>query len=203
MYLNYGFNKSLYGDDTIMIFYLIRHGLTPLNKQKKVNGEVDEPLAPEGIEQAKAVVPLIPKSVARIYSSPLLRARQTAEIISSVLNIPITVADELTEIRMGSLAGKAWDEMGGGLELKKKHRTVQFDYRPYAGESVEDVKKRLLAFFKEINNKHSDQEVLLITHGGMIRLINLLEQGEVVYETAQHVSLLTFDIDKILKIKLP
>ncbi len=182
-----------------MIFYIIRHGLTPLNKQKKVNGEVDEPLASEGIEQAKAVVPLIPKSVKRIYSSPLLRARQTAEIISSALNLPITVADELTEIRMGSLAGKAWEEMEDGLELKKKHRTVQFDYRPYGGESLEDVKKRLLAFFKEINNKHSDQEVLLITHGGMIRLINLLEQGEVVYETEKHVSLLTFDLDKILK----
>lgn len=182
-----------------MIFYVIRHGLTPLNKQKKVNGEVDEPLASEGIEQAKTVVPLIPKSVTRIYSSSLLRARQTAEIISSALNLPITVADELTEIRMGSLAGKAWEEMEDGLELKKKHRTVQFDYRPYGGESLEDVKKRLLAFFKEINNKHSDQQALLITHGGIIRLINLLEQGEVVYETGKHVSLLTFDLDKILK----
>ena len=58
-----------------MKLYVIRHGLTPLNKQKRVNGEVDESLASEGIEQAKVVVPLIPKSVKRIYSSPLLRAR--------------------------------------------------------------------------------------------------------------------------------
>ncbi len=182
-----------------MIFYILRHGITPLNKQKKVNAEVDEPLASEGLEQAKAVVPLIPKSVARIYSSPLLRARQTAEIIGSARNLPITVAEELTEIRMGSLAGKAWEEMDGGLELKKKHRAVQFDYHPYGGESLEDVKKRLFVFFRELKDKHSDQGVLLITHGGMIRLINLLEQGEIVYETEKHVSLLTFDLVKILK----
>lgn len=181
-----------------MKIYLIRHGLTPLNKAKKVNGEVDEPLAPEGIEQAKAIIPEIPKSVTRIYSSPLLRARQTAEIISSALNIPVTIADELTEVHMGSLAGKSWEEMEDGLELKKKHRTVQFDYRPYGGESLEDIKKRLIAFFKKINDKYADHEALIVTHGGMIRLINLLEQGESVYETEKHVSLLTFDLDKIL-----
>ena len=183
-----------------MKIYLIRHGLTPLNKAKKVNGEVDESLALEGVEQAKAIVTVIPKSVTHIYSSPLLRARQTAEIISSARNLPVTVAPELTEIRMGSLAGKSWEEMEDGLELKKKHRTVMFDYRLYGGESLEDVKERLLAFFKKINNKHTDHEVLLVTHGGMIRLINLLEQGEAAYETEKNVSLLTFDLDTILNI---
>ena len=181
-----------------MKVFVIRHGLTPLNKAKKVNAEVDEPLAPEGIEQAKEIVSHIPKSVTRIYSSPLLRARQTADVISSARNIPITIADELTEIRMGSLAGKSWEEMENGMELKQKHRTVQFDYRPFGGESLENVKKRLLSFFKNINKKNTDHEVLLITHGGMIRLINLLEQGESVYETEKHVSLLTFDLDNIL-----
>lgn len=182
-----------------MKIYCLRHGLTELNKKKKVNGEIDEPLAPEGIEQAKAIEADIPKSVTHIYSSPLLRAQQTAEIISSALNLPIAVTNELTEIRMGVLAGKSWEEMENGLELKKKHRTVTFDYRPYGGESLADVKTRILTFFKEINKKYSDHEVLLITHGGMIRLINLLEQGESVYETEKHVSLLTFDLDKILK----
>lgn len=182
-----------------MKFYLIRHGLTPLNKAKKVNGEVDEPLAPEGIEQAKDIISLIPKSVKYIYSSSLLRARQTAETINSKLHLPIYFQDELFEVRMGNLAGKSWEEMDGGPDLKKKHRTVQFDYRPYGGESVADVKARLIPFFKKINTQHGDNEVLLITHGGMIRLINLLEKGEAVYETEKHVSLLTFDLDKILK----
>lgn len=182
-----------------MKFYLVRHGLTSLNKAKKVNGEVDEPFVTEGIEQAKDVIPDIPKSVRHIYSSPLLRARQTAEIIGSALNIPVAEAPEIMEVRMGSLSGKSWEEMENGLELKRKHRTVQFDYRPYGGESLEEVKGRLFVFLKKINDKHADNEVLIVTHGGMIRLINLLENGEAVYETEKHVTLREFDLDKILK----
>jgi broad specificity phosphatase PhoE len=181
-----------------MNIYTIRHGITPLNKQNKVNAEVDEPLAPEGIEQAKAVASSIPKSVSIIYSSPLLRARQTAEVISSALKLPVIVADQLAEIRMGSLAGKSWEEMADGQALKKKHRAVDFDYRQYGGESLEHVKKRVISFFREINNKFPDRSVLLVTHGGIVRLIQLLERGEAVYETAEHASLLTFDLDKIL-----
>lgn len=182
-----------------MKIYVIRHGLTKLNKAKKVNGEIDEPLAEEGIEQAKGFIPLVPKTIKFIYTSPLLRARQTAEIISSKLNLPIFIKDELTEVRMGSLAGKSWEEMEGGLELKKKHRTVQFDYRRNGGESVDDVKKRILKFFKKINVIYRDNEVLIVTHGGMIRLIHLLEFGESIYETEKHTSLLTFNLSKILK----
>jgi broad specificity phosphatase PhoE len=183
-----------------MNVYVIRHGITQLNIQKKVNAEVDEPLAPEGIEQAKAAVFTIPKSVSIIYSSPLLRARQTAEIIGSALNLPVNVADGLTEIMMGSLAGKSWEEMTDGIALKKKHRSVEFDYMPYGGESLEQVKKRVISFFNEINNKYPDGSVLIITHGGIVRLITMLEQGETVYETIEHASLLTFDLDKILAI---
>lgn len=182
-----------------MNVYLMRHGITPLNKQKKVNGEVDEPLTREGIEQAKEAVPQIPKSVNLIYSSPLLRARQTAEIICSALNLPVTFAEELTEIKMGSLAGKSWEEMENGKELKEKHRAVKFDYRPYGGESVEDVKKRLLDFLKKISLKYKNNQVLIITHGGIIRFFYLYQNGQVPYETEKHISPLSFDLNKILK----
>jgi broad specificity phosphatase PhoE len=181
-----------------MRIFLIRHGVTPLNIAKKVNGEVDEPLAPEGFEQAHAVIPSIPSTIKYIYTSPLLRAQQTAHIIGEAINIPAIVRDELTEIRMGSLAGKAWEEMERGDDLKFKHRSVAFDYRPFGGESLAQVKKRVLSFIKEINTKHASDEVLFVTHGGLIRLINLLEQGKVVSETEKHVSILQFDLEKIL-----
>lgn len=183
-----------------MKIFVIRHGLTELNKQKKVNGEIDEPLAPEGIQQAQEVTLLIPKTVKQIYSSPMLRAEQTAEIISSKLNIPISFINELTEVKMGSaLAGKSWEEMEGGLELKEKHRSVNFDYTPFGGESVQDVKQRLISFLKGVKVKHKDEEVLIITHGGIIRFFYLLDIGEVPYETEKHISLLSFDLDRILK----
>lgn len=179
--------------------YVIRHGLTELNKKKKVNGQIDEPLAPEGIEQAKAAISLIPKSVKHIYSSSLQRARQTAEIVNSKLNRPSSLQTELTEIHMGSLAGKAWTDMEVGLELKKKHRAIEFDYHPQGGESAKEVKKRVLAFLKKINGKHDDYEVLIVTHGGIIRLLHLLEHKTQLLDEIEHITLHTFDLDKILK----
>ncbi|HLD87346.1 MAG TPA: histidine phosphatase family protein [Candidatus Nanoarchaeia archaeon] len=177
----------------------MRHGITPLNQQKRVNGEVDEPLAPEGIEQAKEAVLQIPKSVNVVYSSPLLRAKQTAQIFGMALNLPVVFAQELTEVKMGSLAGKSWEEMENGQELKVKHRAFKFDYRPYGGESVEDVKKRVLGFLKKINTAYEDNQVLIITHGGIIRFFYLHQHGQIPYETEKHISPLSFDLNKILR----
>ncbi|MBI2018087.1 histidine phosphatase family protein [Candidatus Daviesbacteria bacterium] len=181
-----------------MKVYVIRHGITELNKAKKVNGQIDEPLAPEGCQQAEAAVSLLPKSIKHIYTSPLLRTKQTAEIINSKLNRPISLQNELTEIHMGSLAGKAWTDMEAGLELKKKHRTVQFDYQPYGGESAKEVKKRVLVFLKKINGKHGDHEALIVTHGGIIRVLHMLEHNEQIIEDIEHISPHTFDLGKII-----
>lgn len=182
-----------------MKIYVIRHGLTELNKKKIVNGQIDEPLAPEGIKQAKAAISLIPESIKYIYVSPLKRARQTAEIINSKLKRPISLHIGLTEIHMGSLAGKSWDQMGSGAELKKKHRAIEFDYRAKGGESVSDVKKRVISFLKKINGQHLDYEVLIVTHGGIIRLLHLLEHGSQLLDEIEHISPHTFDLDKILR----
>lgn len=179
-----------------MKIYVIRHGITKLNKKEIVNGQIDEPLALEGIEQVKTAISLIPESVTHIYTSPLLRARQTAEIINSKLHRPISSHNNLTEIHMGSLSGKSWKDMKEGLELKKKRRAVRFDYRKQGGESAEDVKKRVTAFLKIINGKHDDYEVLIVTHGGIIRLLHWLEHGKQL-DKIEHVSLFTFDLDKI------
>ncbi len=181
-----------------MKIYCLRHGITELNKQKRVNGEVDEPLAPEGIEQAKAIISNMPAGVKRIYTSPMQRAKQTAEILNSKLKCSVYPVDELTEIRMGSLAGKAWTEMEEGADLKHKHRTVQFDYRPFGGESAKDVRKRLVAFLKRIKGKHGDYEALIVTHGGIIRLLHLLEHGKPLVDDIEHISLHTYDLNKIL-----
>lgn len=182
-----------------MKIFVIRHGITELNKQKKVNGEIDEPLAVEGIEQTKAAIPALPKSITHIYTSPLLRTRQTAEIISTMLKIPILATGELTEIRMGSLAGKAWEEMEGGLDLKKKHRSIRFDYHHYGGERAKEVKKRVISCLKKIKAKHQYNEVLIVTHGGIIRTLHLLERSEVITDDIKNISFHIFDIDKILK----
>ena len=178
-----------------MKIYCLRHGLTELNKQGKVNGQIDEPLAPEGIKQAEAAISLIPESIKHIYTSPMLRTRHTAEIINSRLKHPLYVAEEIREIHMGQLAGKAWEEMPDGLALKKKHRLIQFDYRSYGGETAPEVKARVLSFLRKIKNKHQDGEVLIIAHGGIIRTLHFLN-GQVldVDKIVENATLITFDI---------
>ena len=177
-----------------MKIFVIRHGLTELNKRKIVNGQIDEPLAPEGIEQAHAAIALIPQSVQHIYHSPLLRAKHTAQIVNSTRQLPIAAQDEITEIHMGSLVGKSWEEMGTEKDFKILHRSVQFDYRAYGGESAEDVKKRVATFLQKINAKHRDHEVLLVTHGGIIRVLHMLESGMTTADEIENAALLTFDL---------
>jgi|SRR5579859_1859304 len=181
-----------------MKIYVMRHGLTELNKKKVVNAQIDEPLAPEGVKQAKAIAASIPETVTHIYVSPLLRAKQTAKIINTK-KLPTSEQKELAEIHMGSLAGKAWDEMEFGSELKQKHRGIQFDYRQHGGESASDVKKRIVKFLQSINDKHKDNEVLIVTHGGIIRTLHLLQNGIPQVEEIENLALLEFEIDTILK----
>ncbi len=182
-----------------MKIFVIRHGLTELNKQKKVNGEIDEPLSAEGFKQAEEAVSLIPQNIKHIYTSPMLRARQTAQTLNSKLNLPLIEHAKITEIRMGSLAGKAWTEMEKGLELKKKHRSVQFNYKDHGGESAKDVKKRVVEFVKEINGKYKDHEVLIVTHGGIIRVLHFLETGATTQGDIEHISPHLFDLGRILR----
>lgn len=100
---------------------------------------------------------------------------------------------------MGSLAGKAWTDMEGGLDLKQKHRTIEFDYHPYGGESAKEVKKRVLAFLKKIKGKHRNHEALIVTHGGIIRLLYFLEHNKYLLGEIEHITFQVFDVGKILK----
>lgn len=159
-----------------MRIYVVRHGLTECNKRDILNGQIDEPLIAEGVAQAGEVALLIPGSVNHIYTSPLLRARQTAEIINAKRGLPISHHDELKEINLGLLTGKSWTEIESGEELRGKHRSVQYDYRP-EGESVDDVKGRVVSFLRQIQEARADGEALIVTHGGIIRIFQLLESG--------------------------
>jgi broad specificity phosphatase PhoE len=178
--------------------YVVRHGLTDMNKRGIVNAEIDEPLVAEGIKQAKDATQKAPKGIRYIYTSPLKRTTQTAEVFATFLSLPVETSADLTEVKMGTLAGKAWDEMPSGETLKKEHRTVRFDYTTYGGESLEEVINRLRAFMIRIEDNHKDGEVLVVTHGGVIRVLNFLESKQRVYETEKNANILVFDTTKIL-----
>ena len=165
----------------------VRHGQTHLNKAGIANGRtMDDSLNEEGIEQAKKTLAEISNNYTEIYSSDLLRAKQTAEILNQKLKLTIKYDKRLVERNMGSLTGKSWKEIG--LEISEIDKNQEYDYRPYGGESAEDVRKRLFSFIDEIIKNKKDQKILVVTHGGIIRLLHHLlnKTSETIHNASVH-----------------
>lgn len=176
-----------------MKIYIIRHGQTGFNVKGIINGHLDDPLTPEGISQAEEAAKSIPETIKRIYSSSLARARQTAEILNKKLNAELTFHEELREVNFGDLNGTPFLE-----EYKKRHRTLDYDWRAKSGENVEDVKNRVLKILKIIRvQNHKDGEALIVAHGGIVRMLYFLQSGELLGET-KNVALYEYDLDQII-----
>lgn len=159
-----------------MKIYIVRHGLVPSNQQKVINGQSrDEVLVPEGIEDIKQALQNIPSTVSRIYASNMLRTKQTADILNETLQLPITYHPELREVHFGDLNGKSWKdhEVTYGPELQESYINQTYDFNPYNGESVIDVENRVMSILNEIKSNHApDEEVLIVAHGGIVRLLH-------------------------------
>jgi len=182
-----------------MKIYFVRHGRTESNNLKRLAGQrVDDELIPEGINQANELAQAIDSDFDVIFSSSMKRALQTAKIISEKINVPIIERKEIMERDYGKLSDKSWEEVGKetGLDhfdLKKQEFELTYDYRPYGGESAEDVKKRVLTFIAEVKKNYADKKVLVVAHGGIIRMAHFL----FLEEKAEHIKNATiyeFDI---------
>lgn len=180
-----------------MRIYATRHGLTQLNKQGRTNGQtIEDPLTQEGIEQAKNLIQFLPRKLSMIYTSDLPRARQTAEIINKQLNIELINPPELREIHFGPLTGKTWSEMNREVrrDVAAEYRSQKYDFRPWGGESIDEVKNRVLRFVENIRKHYSGKEILLVTHGGIIRLLQFLFQDKIHDEGIANLEIHEFEI---------
>lgn len=162
-----------------MKIFIVRHGETDANVLKRIQGqEVDEPLNATGRKQAEERAEAMSGMTFDVlFSSPLKRARETAEIIAKRLNLPIIYRDELKERSFGLLSGKTFEEVNASIGTGWNELTSDKDaeyFREYKREPTEDFKKRLLAFTEEIKREYADRRVLLVAHKGVIRLAHLL-----------------------------
>jgi probable phosphoglycerate mutase len=133
------------------IFYLVRHGVyeNPLNMQP---GRLPVKLSAEGIKQAQRLKAYFAdKNIARIYSSPVLRCKQTSEIVSGG-KIPIVFDLRLAEVF--SACQGMW--YSGSPDPKEfyNHR------KELGGEGFEDLKARMVPCFNEINHKETGNVVI-------------------------------------------
>jgi broad specificity phosphatase PhoE len=176
-----------------MILYFVRHGQTDFNISHRLQGvAIDEPLNEIGIKEMNDILSQLPKDFEVIYSSPLKRVFMSAEIISESSGKLIITNKEISERDFGSLAGKTWDEIPNGRELQAIDKQHKYDYRPYGGESVEDVEKRLNKFLEDVKTSGYNS-ALIVSSIGIIRLVYKILKGEHVTEV-KNASVHTFEI---------
>lgn len=158
-----------------MKLLMIRHGQTEGNKKEMVYGHLDLPINEEGEKQVAVIADkLINHHIEFIYASPLTRTRQTAEVVSAKLNLPVIYRDELEERDFGSLNGRLWKDIleEFGPDYRHKDFRQEYDYHEFGGEDFNDVKTRVLVFLDYLKQTHEDDQVILvITHAGIIRLM--------------------------------
>jgi probable phosphoglycerate mutase len=162
-----------------MILYFIRHGESEANTLGIIsNRNRPHALTETGRRQVLLLAEkLRTKSISRIYTSPIPRARETAEILAARLSLPMECVDALREPDCGILEGRgdkaAWIEhdFWKNSWLQGHER----DRGPEGGETFNDVQKRFSEFIEYLMGRHGETEVetglLLVTHGELIQLV--------------------------------
>ncbi len=160
-------------------FYIVRHGETDWNALKLVQGHTDILLNKKGENQAKSLGQKLNKiRFDAIFSSDLLRAKRTAEIIAIEREIKVKATEKLRERYFGRLEGKSWKDENGELKYlwKKLINLTEEERRIHKLERVEnnhDLIKRLVPFLNETAVIYGGKNVLVVTHGGLMRVFLL------------------------------
>ncbi len=154
-------------------FGLMRHSETQWNIEKKVQGHNNSPLSAKGIKMAESWGQILKdKGYARILSSDLGRAVQTAQIISRILTIPVTEEKGLREMDWGKWTGKKYTEVKKGTpNIIDYNKMSGWDFRPPAGETRKSVYKRACAALSRAAQIWPDEKILVVTHEGVIHCI--------------------------------
>jgi len=145
----------------------LRHGQAKNNIERILTGRTPGiPLTDKGIEQAeKAAKFLEDMNISAIYSSPIERARHTAEIVGKHNSIDVIIDDRLIELDMGKFTGVPYDEIfstHGNVFMKFYNGELEIAHNGV--ETFAEVKKRILGIVDHVIEKHPDQNVVLVTH---------------------------------------
>lgn len=149
--------------------FLLRHGATLSNQADPpiLQGQsIDGPLAPAGIAQAQAAGRVLSRySLQAIYSSPLRRGRQTAEIIAEPHGLTVGIVPEIIEVDVGSWERKSWAEIReADPEAYANFQTdpARFGYRD--GENLTQVRHRVVPAFEKLMHRHLGQQIAVVGH---------------------------------------
>ena len=169
-------------------YFLVRHG----ESENNLNGDIisskkenDHPLTGKGKEEVEKTVALLrDRKIDVIISSPILRTKETAEIIVKGINFSgkVDVDEKLTEISGGEYEGKPWDEY---LE-NFPNMSDRFSKHIGGAENWNDTRKRVMEFIYELDQKYENKNVVIISHGCPLNLLMLGSKGISVSEMGRH-----------------
>lgn len=191
---------------------LLRHLQSQWNKENKFTGWIDIPLSKEGIESAKEVAgKLSGFKIDRVYTSPLIRNRETVSLILENLgkkDLPIVIDKALDERNYGKLQGLNKDEMKAkyGEEQVRLWRR-SWDQAPPGGESLKDVFNRTVPFYKKYieNDLKKGENVLIVaSHNSLRAIIKYIEKisdEDIINLEIPTAGVIAYTLDESLKIK--
>src|SRR3989338_2873508 len=192
-------NKYAYNKNK---FFIARHcegehnvtGILTCGPEKNGNGAK---LTEKGLGQAEKIAADLKKEkIDFIYASPLTRTQQTAKIIAKATGAKIIIDQRLTEIQGGVFNGRPIGEYMAFFENKAQ----RFTKTPPGGENYNDIKKRMIDFVLEVNAKHQNKTILIISHGDPLWVLTGAIQGfknEKIVEIEREVTLATGEYAKL------
>jgi broad specificity phosphatase PhoE len=156
---------------------LARHGETDWNRDGRWQGHANTSLNERGREQARELADGLTEQIDVIYSSDLARARETAEIVARPLGLEVEIDARLRERGFGSWEGLTHPE------VEERDGEALARWRVGEGHGADDAEpydafaERMRRFLEDVLVRHPDERVLVITHGGSIRVIHALARG--------------------------
>ena len=164
-------------------FYFIRHGQTQWNTEKKLQGRTNIPLNQQGIEQIQTYE--LPKHFKELtwFSSPLLRARETAEL----LNINAASENLIIEMNWGEWEGSTLQQLRTNDPIDFSQReALGIDLNPPNGESPREVGERVTHWAEQLLTMSPEQQLGCVSHKGVIRAVYALAANWDMQQKPEH-----------------
>ena len=160
----------------------VRHGETPWNRERRIQGHTDIDLNDLGRWQAaRAGDALKDETVAAIYASDLLRAHHTAQAIAQYAGVAVVTHRGLRERHFGIFEGQTHEAIAERWpEDARRWKIREPDFAPTGGESPNDVLERVRRTINELAAPHLDQQIVVVAHGGVMDMLYRLATQQAV-----------------------
>lgn len=184
-------------------YYLMRHCESLSITKNFLSGypeQVFNPLTRKGVLDAKQKARSLKGKIDIIYTSPILRSKETAMIIGDELKIPVYVDERLREVDLGILQNKPYEEFDKYIIDKitnKRDLTKKIEN----GESLNDVKKRAIQFILELERNYRSKNILIVSHGGVLWMLEG-EMKALSNEQIRNFEVKTYKLGEIRKVDL-